>query len=177
MLDDRLLIVAERNAQPLGFVVVSPVAARNGWLVEQIVRGRGAPNGTAELMIDAAMREISRRGATYATLGLCPLSSHSQFEQNRMPPWLRLALRLTRAHGKRFYNFAGLDAFKNKFAPEEWEEIVALADAKAFPPKTLWAIAAAFSNGSPLVLIAKATWRALVLELSWLLDRFRTSTT
>ena len=28
-----------------------------------------------------------------------------------------------RAHGKRFYNFEGLEAFKSKFRPDGWEPI------------------------------------------------------
>jgi phosphatidylglycerol lysyltransferase len=168
LLDDRLLMVASRNGVPIGFLVASPVRARNGWLIEQIVRGFGAPNGTAELMIDAAMCEMSRRGATYATLGLSPLSRHSGFDEHRMPHWLRVALAWLRAHGTRFYNFNGLDAFKSKFAPEDWEDIVALADAPKFPPRALWAIACAFTDGSPIVLVARASLRAIRQELRWL---------
>ncbi len=173
VLEDRFLIVASRNGKAIGFIVASPVRARNGWLIEQIVRGRNAINGTAELMIDCAMREMARRGATYATLGLCPLSRHSRFEAARMPPWLRLAFTWVRAHGARFYNFEGLDSFKTKFEPEQWEDIVALADSPTFPPKALWAIAAAFANGSPIVLILRATIKAFAQELRWLSRRAR----
>ncbi len=168
-LNDRLLIVAERDGVPVGFLVASPVRARHGWLIEQIVRGARAPNGTAELMIDFAMREMARLGAAYATLGLCPLSQHSRFDRGRMPPWLRITLAWVRAHGTRFYNFEGLDAFKSKFDPEEWEDIVALADSREFPPKALWAIAGAFSNGSPVTLVVRALAKAVIDEARWLL--------
>ena len=167
-LEDRLLVVAEHNGRPVGFLVASPVAARNGWLIEQIVRAFAAPNGTAELMIDCVMREMARRAASYATLGLCPLSRHSRFDATRMPPWLRFVLKWTRAHGNRFYNFDGLDAFKSKFEPEQWEEIVALADSRKFPPRALWAIAAAFSAGSPIGLVFRAVVKAVKQELLWL---------
>jgi len=119
--------------------------------------------------VDAAMRAMAERGATYATLGLCPLSSHATFDVERMQPWLRLTLRWVRAHGTRFYNFKGLDAFKNKFSPEEWEDIVALADSAEFPPKALWAIACAFTNGSPIILVVKSLFRAARQEIRWLL--------
>lgn len=177
LLDDRLLLVASRDDVPIGFLVASPVRARNGWLIEQIVRGRDAPNGTAELMIDGAMREMARLGSTYATLGLSPLSPHSSFDQNRMPRWLRFALRWVRLHGTRFYNFKGLDAFKSKFAPEQWEDIVALSDAPEFPPRALWAIASAFTNGSPIVLVARAVMKALRQEIRWLVARREQITT
>jgi phosphatidylglycerol lysyltransferase len=76
-----------------------------------------------------------------------------------------------RAHGRRFYNFEGLDRFKAKFAPDEWEEIVALADSPHFSPRALWAIAAAFAQGSPIALVARAVTRAARQEAHWLRRR------
>ena len=136
--------------------------------MEQIIRGTAAPNGTAELLLDAAMRALATRGARYVTLGLSPLSRHSRFDRHRMPRWLRMVLRLVRAHGRRFYNFEGLDQFKSKFAPDAWEEIVALSDSRHFSPRTLWAIAAAFAQGSPVMLVLRATARAARQEIRWL---------
>jgi phosphatidylglycerol lysyltransferase len=84
-----------------------------------------------------------------------------------MPSWLRLALRWLRAHGNRFYNFKGLDSFKSKFEPEDWEEIVALADAPSFPPRALWAITAAFTSESPVIFLMKSLFSAGSQELRW----------
>jgi phosphatidylglycerol lysyltransferase len=167
-LEDRRLFVAERAGSVVGFLLASPIPARRGWLVEQIIRGAGAPNGTAELLLDAAMRALAEEKAEYVTLGLAPLSAHSRFDRRRMPPWLRATLRLVRAHGRRFYNFEGLDRFKAKFEPERWEEIVALADTPRFPPRALWAIAGAFIRGSPIVLVGRAVGRAVRQEAHWL---------
>jgi phosphatidylglycerol lysyltransferase len=172
-LEDRRLFVAERDGEVVGFLLASPIPARHGWLVEQIIRGHGAPNGTAELLLDAAMRAVAADGARYLTLGLSPLSRHSRFDSQRMPRWLRLVLRWVRAHGRRFYNFEGLDRFKSKFAPTAWEEIVALADTPHFSPRALWAIAAAFAQGSPLALVARAVTRAAKQEAHWLGRRAR----
>jgi len=71
---DRRVFVAERDGAVVGFVVLSPVATRNGWLFEQFPHAPGAPNGTVELMIDTAMRVLAEDGYDYATLGLSPLS-------------------------------------------------------------------------------------------------------
>ncbi|MFL5593651.1 MAG: phosphatidylglycerol lysyltransferase domain-containing protein [Gemmatimonadaceae bacterium] len=161
-LRDRRVFVAERNdGELVAFTVLSPVPARSGWLVEQIVRGRHAPNGTAELLIDNAMREIATTGATYATLGLSPLSQRAGQPPITQPLWLRVVLRWVRLHGARFYNFAGLDAFKAKFNPQSWEPIYAIAEGNSFPPSALYAIAGAFSGGAPITLVLVALLRAL----------------
>jgi len=129
----------------VAFTVLSPIPARNGWLVEQIVRGRGAPNGTAELLLDTAMRAVAASGATYATLGLSPLSQRAVVQPIPQPFWLRLVLKWVRVHGARFYNFGGLESFKAKFNPHTWEPIYAIAEGKTFSPSTLYAIAGAFA--------------------------------
>jgi phosphatidylglycerol lysyltransferase len=166
-LRDRRVFVAERRGgEPVGFTILSPVPDRAGWLVEQIVRGRGAPNGTAELLIDSAMRAIAKSGSRYATLGLSPLSERAMVPPLSQPLWLRLTLRWVRLHGARFYNFIGLDAFKAKFNPAMWEPIYAIAEGPKFRARDLYAIAGAFSGGAPLRLIARALLRAVWQELT-----------
>jgi phosphatidylglycerol lysyltransferase len=162
-LRDRRVFVAERGGGgAVAFTVLSPVPGRNGWLVEQIVRGFNAPNGTAELLLDTAMRSIAASGSTYATLGLSPLSERAGLTQPDpdMPAWLRVVLGIVRRHGARFYNFDGLDAFKAKFNPEIWEPIYAIAEGASFPPRALYAIAGAFSGGAPIRLALRALLRA-----------------
>lgn len=167
-LADRRVFVAERGRSVVGFLVASPVPAREGWLIEQIIRGRGAPNGTAELLIDSAMHTLAGEGARYITLGLAPLSRHSSYDRLPNPLWLRTALRWVRAHGRRFYNFEGLDAFKSKFEPPRWEEITAISSGESFPPASLYAIVEAFGGRSPLAFVARALVKALVQEARWL---------
>jgi phosphatidylglycerol lysyltransferase len=168
---DRRIFVAERGGVAVAYLVASPVPARRGWLIEQIVRGRGAPNGTSELLVDAAMRALALEGAEYVTLGLAPLSHHAIYADPGVPAWLRLVLRWVRAHGRRFYDFDGLDRFKSKFAPEQWEEIIAIDDRAPFSMRALWAIAAAFGGGSPVVLLGRAVTRAIAHEVRWLAER------
>lgn len=166
-LQDRRVFVAERDGgEALAFTVLSPVPARNGWLIEQIVRGFKAPNGTAELLIDAAMRAVRDSGATYATLGLSPLSERARLEPLRQPIWLRVVLQWVRLHGARFYNFGGLEAFKSKFNPDVWEPIYAIGEGSSFSPRDLYAIAGAFSGGAPVKLVLLAVLRAGREELA-----------
>jgi phosphatidylglycerol lysyltransferase len=172
-LDDRRVFVARRDGAVAAFVVASPVPARRGWLVEQFVRGRAAVNGTIELLLDAAVRAMAADGAEYVTLGLAPLSRYGPGHADD-PTWLKLVLRWVRAHGRRFYNFDGLDAFKAKFLPEWWEPVYAIAEVPrgaSFPPRALWAIAAAFGARSPVSLVMHAVARAGAQEARWLTRR------
>lgn len=172
-LHDREVFVAERDGRVVGFLVASPVPRRNGWLVEQTVRGAGAPNGTAELLLSAAVDRMRAAGAEYVTLGLSPLSSRASVVAPPQSWWVRLALAWLRAHGKRFYNFDGLDAYKAKFRPEWWEPVYAITSERRFGLGTFYAIAGAFGKMSPFALAARALARAVVKEARWLRRRRR----
>lgn len=168
---DRRVFVAERRGEVIGFVVASPVPQRQGWLIEQIIRGRGAVNGTSELMIDTAVRALAADGSTFLTLGLSPLSRRARVTQKPNPLWVRGLLGWVRAHGRRFYNFDGLDAFKTKFQPERWEPIFAIANQAHFSPLTLYAVAAAFTQSEPLAVGMRALASAVRTEWRWLTDK------
>lgn len=165
---DRRIFVAERDGAVVGFVVLSPVATRNGWLFEQFPHAPGAPNGTVELMIDAAMRALAEDGYDYATLGLSPLSVRASVAPFDNPLWLRILLAWLRRHGQRFYNFDGLDAFKAKLQPGRWEPVFAVSNEKNISPRTLYAILSAFSKNAPVRLVLGGLWRALLTEIKWL---------
>ncbi|GAB4453949.1 MAG: hypothetical protein OHK0029_07760 [Armatimonadaceae bacterium] len=170
-LTGRRIFVAERAGVPVGFINCSPVAARNGWLTEQFVRGKDAPNGTVEAMIDCAMRTLASEGATYVTMGLVPLSRHAQTSDRQNPLWLRATLAWVRAHGRRFYNFDGLDRFKAKFQPDFWEPIYCISHERRFSPRTLYAIADAFTGGSPIRAVLLGIGKAIRQEWRWLRER------
>lgn len=168
-LRDRRLFVAEKDTKPVAFVTLCPVPERNGWLTEQFVRGRGAPNGTIELALyHAACEAIDD---DYLTMGIVPLSSHGTSAARNNPFWLRYLATWVSAHGRRFYNFKGLDYFKSKFRPEKWEPIVVISNEERFSFGTLYAIAAAFTVGSPVIAVLKGMGRALRQEFRWLLER------
>jgi len=170
---DRRIFVAERQGEPVGFLVATPVPGRRGWLVEQIVRGRAAPNGTAELLVDTAFRAAAAEGLEYFTLGLSPLSRASDPSEGNAAPspswWLDLLFNWLRLHGSRFYNFRGLETFKAKFEPESWEPIYAICNRPAFTPHMLLAIAAVFGGVPPFLFVALALVKAVRQETAWLL--------
>jgi phosphatidylglycerol lysyltransferase len=168
---DRWVFVAERGEEVVGFLVATPIPRRDGWLVEQMVRAPDAPNGTNERMIDAAVRAMRDRGSRYVTLGLSPLSGRAGRPGEGAPPWMRLLLGWLRAHVHRFYNFEGLEAFKAKFRPAVWEPIYAISREPRFSPRTLYAVAAAFSDRSVPSTVGRALAAAVRQEARWAGER------
>jgi len=131
--------VAWHRGRVVGVASLLPIFGRGGWFVEHLQRDPVAPNGTVELLVDAAMRFASARGCSWLTLGLAPLSG------DVIRP-LRRARRLLGG----LYDFEGLARFKAKFRPREWMPIYL-----AFPPSqgafvTLSDALAAFAPGGML---------------------------
>lgn len=134
---ERRYVVAEREGAVIGFVAAVPVYARGGWFFEDLVRDPGAPNGTAELLVDAAMRRAARDGSRYVTLGLAPLSGP-----------VRGWLGVLRAWSAALYDFGGLRAFKARLRPAAWAPIY-LCHARSTPfALALYDALAAFARGS-----------------------------
>lgn len=96
----------------VGFAAVVPVYARKGWFIDDLIRAPTAPNGTMELLIDAAMNDAAASGSNYMTLGLSPLAGD-------VVPSLSVA----RRYASPLYDFVGLRAFKAKLRPERWTPI------------------------------------------------------
>lgn len=170
-LDGRRVFVAEQSGAVQGFVVLSPVAKRRGWLFEQFPHRPGAPNGTVETMIDTAMRKLATDGFEYATLGLSPLSTRSNVGYSDDPLWLRLLLAWLRKHARRFYNFDGLDHFKAKLRPVRWEPVFAVSNEPRVSFRTIYAITSAFSGNGPIRLFAGGLAKAAATEMVWLKRR------
>lgn len=158
---DHQVFASYRGSSVVGYLVAVPIPRRNGWLIQQIIRSHTTPNGTAELLVDAAMRTFAECGATYVTLGLAPLSTHAPDHDHSVPPTVRLLFDGMRTYGQPFYNFAGLDAFKAKLQPETWEPIYAVSNEREISFHTLYAITEAFAGVPPLIFFSYGLVRAV----------------
>lgn len=139
---DRRLFVAIHRGEPVGFVVMTPIPARGGWLTEQFPRKPGVPNGTIDLALATAAEAV---GTDMVTMGIVPLSQRAPTEEH-IPTWLHTLMTWARAHGRRFYDWNGLDRYKDKFHPDRWEPIYAVSREEHFSPRTLVAIGEAFAG-------------------------------
>jgi phosphatidylglycerol lysyltransferase len=170
-MDGRRLLVAEVDGAPVGYTVLSPIPAREGWLVEQIVRCDSAPNGTAESLVAAAAHSTAATGGRFITLGTSPLSRRGQPLSHNHPLWLRAGMGWMRAHGSRFYNFRGLENFKAKFRPQAWEPVYAVVADPRLRPAALYAVMGVFTGRSPLLAGIQAIGAGAAVELQRLAGR------
>jgi phosphatidylglycerol lysyltransferase len=138
-LEERRLFGAYSAGALVGFLSMVPVFARAGWFIEDLLRVPEAPNGTAELLVDAAMRAAAGAGSTYVTLGLAPLAGE-------IGPWLRLARRT----GLPLYDFRGVHAFKAKLRPQSWAPIYISYPRAQTGIATVYDALAAFARGGLL---------------------------
>jgi lysylphosphatidylglycerol synthetase-like protein (DUF2156 family) len=127
--------IAERQGQVIEFLSAVPVYARRGWLVEDILRGRRAPNGTTEALVDALMRDVADSG--FVTLGLSPLSG-------AIAPWLRVARFVTSP----FFDFQSLRRFRQRLRPSRWECVWLLYPCSEAPLMPVIESLRAFAGGS-----------------------------
>jgi phosphatidylglycerol lysyltransferase len=116
LMTERRLFVARRQQggeqEVVGFAAVIPVYARQGWFLEDLIRSARAPNGTTELLVDAAVRDAAALGSRYFTLGLSPLAGA-----------VSKPLEWASRYSGGLYDFRGVRAFKSKFRPAEWSPI------------------------------------------------------
>lgn len=146
---DRRLFVAERDGQVCGFVVLCPIPSRKGWLTEDFIRHPNAPNGTVELALYEAISSI--RDFELVTMGMCPLSRLAP-PISPPPAWLAAVSAVGRKIGRVFYNFQGLEDFKGKFQPDEWEAVTLVRAGEAFRPSDLVAVIKAFTGYHPALM-------------------------
>ena len=118
--DERLYLAAERGEELVGLLVAVPIYQESGWLVEDLLRAPHSPNGTMELLIDAAMQRFVELDSPVVSMGMAPLAGE-------VAPPLRALRRLTGW----LYDFEGVRAFKEKLGPGHWQPLVV-----AFPHTT-----------------------------------------
>ncbi len=159
---DRLVFAARVNGRLVAYLAASPIPGRNGYLLEELARARGAPNGTSELLIDTAMRRFAGEGREYVSMGLVALAGGS-FGGN--PWWLRVLMGWARAHANRFYNFQGLERFRAKMNPVRWEKIWFISNERRFSLRALYAVGAAFSGISPVRAVASGIAKGIAEEI------------
>jgi lysylphosphatidylglycerol synthetase-like protein (DUF2156 family) len=147
----------------VGFLAASPIPARNGWYLEDVLRRPDAPKGTADLLIVEVLDLLRRDGAKLATLGTAPMALEVSADPGvQSSVALSKVVRLAAGCFSLFYNFDGVRHFKAKFAPSWWESeyILVSQNVVTAPPRVISAFVQAIVPAGPSVLIARQIARA-----------------
>jgi phosphatidylglycerol lysyltransferase len=137
--EQRRFFLAEQEGRVVGMLAAVPIFARGGWFFEDLLREPHAPNGTAELLVDAGMRAVAGEGSRFVTMGLAPLSGE-------VSGWLRAV----RQSSRDLYDFEGLRAFKGKLKPSHWDAVYVAHPGGQWGAVTLLDVLAAFARGGLL---------------------------
>jgi phosphatidylglycerol lysyltransferase len=159
----RYFAARDERGQLVGFLVASPIWAREGWYLEDVLRLPNTPPGTADLLIVEVLQILAAEGAKVATLGTAPLADQGeQVVATDAHPLVERMLHIAASRLERFYNFEGLRRFKSKFAPSWWEsEYVLVPRGVMVPPRVTYAIIRAIVPGGIPQLITRQIARAL----------------
>jgi len=153
---------ARINGKLIGFLAASPVPARKGWYLEDVISDPNAPQGTATLLVVEALKRLKEEGAALATLGTAPLADDGPDDIPCEHHVAERTLDLASRHLGDFYNFEGLRRFKSKFVPSWWESEYALAQrGVAMPPRIGHAIVRALVPGGLSHLLTRQAIRAM----------------
>jgi len=128
--DGTRIFLARRAGRLEAFLACSPVEARDGWYLEDLVRLPDATNGATELLVVEALGRLAGDGARTATLGIAPFRGVER-QIDRRARWVALAARWALRYFDRRYRFVAMSRYKAKFGPSRWEpRYVAFAPAR-----------------------------------------------
>lgn len=146
----------------VGFLAASPIPARDGWYLEDVLRSRDAPNGTSDLLVVEVLELLRRDGARVATLGTAPMATEGPVDPEiHISPVLTRVVRILASCFSLFYNFDGVRRFKAKFAPSWWEnEYILVSQEITAPPRIINAFVKALVPTGPSTLIVRQVSRA-----------------
>jgi phosphatidylglycerol lysyltransferase len=153
---------ARVNGRLVGFLAASPIPARKGWYLEDVLREPDAPQGTATLLVVEALASLKAEGAALATLGTSPLTTDGPDELLTGHRVVSRALTVATRRLGGFYNFEGLRRFKGKFVPSWWESEYALGQrGVAMPPRIGHAIVRALVPGGLTQILTRQALRVI----------------
>lgn len=110
----RYFVARNGEGNVVGFLSCSPIPARKGWYLEDLIRRPEGERGISELLVVEALKHLSAEGAELATLATSPLAGVKDAQEFRV---ITRILHLIYEHFDAFYHFKLLHRFKAKFAP------------------------------------------------------------
>jgi len=159
----KLFAARDPSNRMIGLLSVSPIPARNGWYLEDVLRKKDSAAGTSEILVVETLKYLKAEGASLATLGTTPLATEGEDKlSSREHQVFSLGLLRLSPRFNAFYNFEGLRTFKSKFVPSWWESEYALVPKGSMvPPRVAHAILRAMVPGGIKQLLTRKALRSI----------------
>jgi lysylphosphatidylglycerol synthetase-like protein (DUF2156 family) len=159
----KLFAARDGSNRMVGLLSVSPIPARKGWYLEDVLRKKTSPAGTSDILVVETLKYLKAEGAQLATLGTTPFAAEGNDNlSTKEHQVFSLALRQLSKRLNAFYNFDGLKIFKSKFVPSWWESEYALVPRGAMvPPRVAHAILRAMVPGGIKQLLTRKALRSI----------------
>ncbi len=158
----RYFLARDRQGQLQGLLACSPIYARRGWYLEDLIRHPEAERGVSELLVVEALKHLSAEGAQLATLATSPLAGVEPVNDFKI---VARVLKLIYSHLDMFYHFRSLHRFKSKFAPTFVEKEYLAVYPPQFKPGPILALIKAFEPGG-LIGIVRSKLRKIAARQS-----------
>ncbi|MEP6742153.1 MAG: DUF2156 domain-containing protein [bacterium] len=159
----KLFVARDHDERLVGLLAASPIPARDGWYLEDVLRAPDAPAGTADLLVTETLKHLKELGAAMATLGTSPLAKDGDDDiSTHDHPVIERAIGSASKTLQTFYNFEGLRRFKGKFVPSWWESEYALVQHGVLvPSRVAHALLRAIVPGGLKQFLARQTIRSI----------------
>ncbi len=119
--EEKRLFVAARDGRIEALMACTPLPARGGWFLEDMIHRPDAPVGASELAIVATLQALAADGARTAWLDVAPLRHVDDQLQRRARALFTAGWPVVSYFGRR-YPFRDLSRYLAKFVPTSWEE-------------------------------------------------------
>ncbi|MBX9720090.1 MAG: DUF2156 domain-containing protein, partial [Candidatus Obscuribacterales bacterium] len=116
----KCFVIVDKYGILQAFLSCSPIYAKNGWYLEDLIRDHTAPNGCTELLVTETLKALAADNYEMASFALAPLAGLPDKDESH--PLLNKILRLFYKHMTFIYHFQTLEHFKSKFQPSHWEK-------------------------------------------------------
>ena len=110
----------EYEGHTVAGLACSPIYARNGYLLEDLMRDPDAPNGVSELMVLEAIRIFREEGRSMATFGISPRLALGGL--GNLPRWSSLLLHPAATVANRVLGLNSLHHHREKFDTRHMEK-------------------------------------------------------
>jgi len=143
--DSRFFVLQNANGHIDAFVSWVPIYGQTcqgntiGWALDLMRRKPTSVNGSMNFLITSALRTFQAEGCITASLGLSPLASNPEGEDEQKTEILSRARDLVFRRFNTFFNFGALWEFKSKFGPT-WEPRYLVYQSLADLPATIYAV-------------------------------------